>query len=316
MNEFWVCTQCHSLVKANVRRCYSCKSPRPEDAQEVDNGVDGAVVTPGIDNGLQDVAFLLSEGKRVIPTGVLASLTILAVTVNLLAMLVGIGIRAYAGVLLAKDPLALLGETGLIGLAFWTGIVSTVSFLVGLVLWLVFEGVSLYNAPLLGAGNSKHSIPGALAWWFVPILNIWIPIRIVADLHARLGSKGAEGQLMVGLWWALHVFARFFGPFLTLVLSVSAVGLVAAGAAGASVSFNPSLAGASIATTLLDVIQSGLEIVSGAAFIVVIRDLHERQAFRADWLAEGRERFEATQAAANGGGGFGPGAPEGAPAAG
>ena len=301
MAEFWVCEACKSLVRGTGAACYRCRAPRPAEARELAIGAPGAVLTPGVDAELQEVGFLLAKGHHVVSSRPLAVATILAVLGVLAVSVVGVGMTGYAGyAILAGHPRVLVSPD-LLRLADSVDLMRSALFLVGLGLWLAFEGVTIHNAPLLGAGSPATPMWAALAWWFVPILNIVVPARVVADLHARLASRGSSSQLVVGAWWAAFVTASFLVPAILIVASVSLVGFGLAGIFGGRVALEPTLAGVSVGATAISLVQQLLFMAAGVAFIKVVADLDARQRARRRWLAEGRAHFEGRVAGSNDG---------------
>jgi hypothetical protein len=291
MTGFWVCEACKSLVRDTSPACYQCRTPRPAVVRELAVGARGAVLTPGMDSELQEVAFLLSEGHRVLPVRWLARALTGLVLGNIVLTLVGAGIAVYLGyaaVAIHPRPIVSPGLVSLVS-ALDIGLIAT--FLLALLAWLAFEGMSLHNAPLLGAGTPSMPIWAALLWWFVPILNIVVPIRAVVDLHARLASKGSGGQLAVGVWWACYLVSSFLGPILIVIITVAGVGFSLASFAGVPVQMTPTASGVVTGTTGIELIGQLLRVVAGFAFIKVVTDIESRQERRIAWLAEGRARF-------------------------
>ena len=288
MTEFWVCEACKSLVRGNAPACYKCRAPRPVEARELNVGARGAQVTPGIDQGMRQVGFALAADRPPLPTRALAVLTVIGVMVVVATTIVGAGLLAYYGWALLNARTDLILDRSLAQLAGTINLVQGAAFWISLALWLIFEAFSLWNAPLLGAGSAPRSIPAALLWWFVPVLNIVIPIRVVIDLHARLASKGSSGQLVVGAWWACYVAAEFLMPVILVVTSLSAFSLSLVGGMGV-----PTVAGLTMGLVGLHLVAELLYVIAGFAFIGVVLDLDARQGARRRWLDEGREAFAA-----------------------
>jgi len=60
------------------------------------------------------------------------------------------------------------------------------------------------NVPALGGGKPSVSSAGAIGWWFVPIVNLFKPCLIVADVWRRLATRPREaGAGPVLAWWVL-----------------------------------------------------------------------------------------------------------------
>lgn len=92
-----------------------------------------------------------------------------------------------------------------------------------LVLALVVTPVALfltwfYQARMnagLSAWPQRHAPGWAIGSWFVPIIFLWFPYQIMADIwRASLPSqpqRGSSGAVLPGLWWACWLLAWFTG---------------------------------------------------------------------------------------------------------
>ena len=66
------------------------------------------------------------------------------------------------------------------------------------------------NAPAIRAGTPPRSPRGAIGWWFVPFANLLVPFQIVADLHDRLGPRGADrARPLLLAWWLLYIAGSY-----------------------------------------------------------------------------------------------------------
>lgn len=88
------------------------------------------------------------------------------------------------------------------------------------VVYLAWLSRAVENAPAIGAGIPPHGPRGAIGWWFAPFANWFVPYRIVADLHARLGTAADHGRARVVVlgWWLVYVLSGLLG-YLGLLLS-------------------------------------------------------------------------------------------------
>ena len=95
--------------------------------------------------------------------------------------------------------------------AAWLGVVvrptlagvSTFGFLVAMVMFVVWFYRARVNAE--GHGWPQRRSPGwAIAAWFVPVVNLWFPFQIMADIwRAGLpGPQRANRAILPGIWWA------------------------------------------------------------------------------------------------------------------
>jgi hypothetical protein len=106
----------------------------------------------------------------------------------------------------------------------------TCLFLGGLVLttigFLAWLSRSIENVLPLGGGRPLTSPRWAIGWWFVPLANLVMPMRVVADLHARTRPEGSQGgAALVTSWWLawvaglvaayipVNIYAGHFGSF-------------------------------------------------------------------------------------------------------
>jgi hypothetical protein len=113
------------------------------------------------------------------------------------------------------------------------------------VAFLAWLSRSVENAPPLGGGIPKDSPRASIGWWFVPIISLFKPYQIVADLYRRMVASGpaqAVSVTIIVVWWVCFIgqglIARLadLTPLTTLesirtslsILLVSAVGDLAA----------------------------------------------------------------------------------------
>jgi hypothetical protein len=83
------------------------------------------------------------------------------------------------------------------------------TFLVGAILWLVWQFRGHKNLRALGARHLRFSPGWAVGWWFVPLANYAMPFLTMQELYKASDpdagpddwSSGKTGAL-IGFWWA------------------------------------------------------------------------------------------------------------------
>jgi len=85
-------------------------------------------------------------------------------------------------------------------------------FIASTILWLVWLYKSYASLTHLGTRGTRHASPGrAVALWFVPLLNLVVPYRVVREIWLRTaGLNAAEPDLsekipLISWWWALYL---------------------------------------------------------------------------------------------------------------
>lgn len=287
MQEYWVCGACHSFNVRAARRCYSCGAPRTEEAREVGVGPHGAVATPGFDESLQPLAWALAKDRGYISVRLLVLLAGLCVMVAVVmeaandvlqTLVVADALSPWQLVDWLSGPGSSVTVDQLsIGLAVvWLG-----TYLVGGILCIAVFALSVYNAPGLGAGSPSSSVLGAVLWWFVPILNLVRPYRVVNDVFERLAVRGSTGSKIVGLWWGL-----FIASWAIRVLEGPVIGLIL-GLVSRFTGAVPTMRDLIALVVSLYTISDLFIVVSGIFLIRVLLELSLRQRIRREWIVRG-----------------------------
>ena len=123
-------------------------------------------------------------------------------TVGLIVILVAIGYlnSAEAG-------------RGADGWAFWVNVESlyVILFLpvvlVATILFIAWLARAVDNAPALGAGIPRWTPRWAVAFWFIPVINLVAPYRVVADLHRRMATPTFPRSARLPVLWWLALWA-------------------------------------------------------------------------------------------------------------
>ncbi|MEV0555961.1 DUF4328 domain-containing protein [Streptomyces sp. NPDC050597] len=66
------------------------------------------------------------------------------------------------------------------------------------------------NAGVLSGQQPRYAWPWVYAGWIVPVLNLWIPRGIVADVH-RASAPGERLPRAVNWWWGLWLAGMLSG---------------------------------------------------------------------------------------------------------
>jgi hypothetical protein len=109
---------------------------------------------------------------------------------------------------------------GFAAIAFVAVLLATV------VVFIVWMWRSAQNNELLGRIRPRYTPGWSIGGWFIPIGNLWIPVRIMHDLwqgsDPETGNnhdwRGLRRTALIGWWWGFYLVSR--------VLPFSPVGVV------------------------------------------------------------------------------------------
>jgi hypothetical protein len=119
----------------------------------------------------------------------------------------------FAGVVdTNRDPLDALSTT--FGLIYVAEIMLLLVSMVFVAMWIYRAHANLREADLDGL----HFTPGwSIGWFFVPILNLWMPFQAMRELvNASLGKAppySAPTPSTVSAWWAAWLVGNFASNF-------------------------------------------------------------------------------------------------------
>jgi Domain of unknown function (DUF4328) len=112
-------------------------------------------------------------------------------------------------------PLTLGGSL----LAGMSGLSCVVSF-------LIWEYQAYRNLPALGASELEESPGSAVGWWFVPILNLWKPLRTMVEIWKASdpdtlattpeGRKRMPFPVLPALWWTFLLLSLLIANLLAV----------------------------------------------------------------------------------------------------
>ena len=122
-----------------------------------------------------------------------------------------IEVSVAAGRFISNTQLEELREdiAGINGLVWWFYLVAAVGF-------IMWEHRVSSNLSSLGAGNQRFSTGWAVGWWFIPMMNLFRPYQILAEIWRgstttiRQSWTEAPAPWVMGAWWALMIFSTFF----------------------------------------------------------------------------------------------------------
>ena len=67
MHEFWFCSECKSMNRADSKRCYKCRAPKEQATLAVSTErQEGVVLTPGLDDEHREIAWALAKSNHYI----------------------------------------------------------------------------------------------------------------------------------------------------------------------------------------------------------------------------------------------------------
>ncbi|MEU9185107.1 DUF4328 domain-containing protein [Streptomyces sp. NPDC048484] len=86
-----------------------------------------------------------------------------------------------------------------------TGLVQTIAFSVAVILFLVWFHRARVNAEVFSPSGHRMK-RGWTCWsWFVPIVNLWFPRRVMVDVWDASSPAGRASHGLVNVWWTLWV---------------------------------------------------------------------------------------------------------------
>jgi hypothetical protein len=85
------------------------------------------------------------------------------------------------------------------------------------IVWLIWMYKSYASLTHLGTRQTRHAPGWAVFVWFVPVLNLFGPYRVVRELWQRSAvlnttePDGGEQTPLISGWWALFLFSNLAG---------------------------------------------------------------------------------------------------------
>jgi len=143
------------------------------------------------------------------PLGSRSTTAILALYVTIGACLLAVGAdarrivvaqrledgRVLVDALLVADQLVTLANR-----------LEVIAFVVAAALFLRWQVAAHRNLPVLGEPTPPAGVGAGVASWFVPVVNLVRPLRVVEDLW-RAGKRGEAAPTLLRVWWIAWVVA-------------------------------------------------------------------------------------------------------------
>ena len=104
-------------------------------------------------------------------------------------------------------------------------------FITTVIFWLLWQHRAYTNLTLVGSRDTEETPGWSVGYWFIPIINIFKPYQITAELwrkselkNARDPIGGLSGTPLVLAWWIVYVLNGLAGRlFASLVKSAKSL---------------------------------------------------------------------------------------------
>lgn len=102
------------------------------------------------------------------------------------------------------------------------GLLYLTSIIAASVVYLRWLHRAVGNLEWVGSGPPTEPLrfgPGwAVGWYFVPIMNLFRPYQVMAELYRESNPQHRSSPL-IGVWWVLWIVAVATGPVVTALVS-------------------------------------------------------------------------------------------------
>ena len=99
----------------------------------------------------------------------------------------------------------------------------TISVIALIIVFTMFIHQASSNLRHLRAEGQKFSPGWSIGWFFIPVMNLFQPVRVVSELVKASGSTDTKDPrawqngnppdgLVISSWWTLVIFSILFGP--------------------------------------------------------------------------------------------------------
>lgn len=145
--------------------------------------------------------------------------------------------------------------------------VKALAYIGSIVFFLIWLYRAYKNLEAINVRNLDASAGWAVGYWFIPILNLFKPLKVVSEVYNGSDPKIAkEGYgfsdtttpAMLGFWWACWLISNFTGRIAEMIEKAS-----------------KDVTGTSI---MVYVVSLSLGIVAGVLLIFIVKDIDRRQA--------------------------------------
>ncbi|MFD9204030.1 DUF4328 domain-containing protein, partial [Streptomyces anthocyanicus] len=93
------------------------------------------------------------------------------------------------------------------------GVVQTVAFVVAIALFLAWFQRARVNAEVFDPFGHRMKRAWTCWSWFVPVVNLWFPRRIMEDVWDASAPPGRVSHALLNGWWACWVLALLADRF-------------------------------------------------------------------------------------------------------
>lgn len=323
MQEFWFCSECKSMNRADARRCYKCRALKEQSTLATfAERNDGVVLTPGLDEEHREVAWTLMSTNRYVSAWRLGYAAAGLICLFLVLAPLFLGAVVVAFIAIVRSQAADQPNAGLAAILVVLTLATTMVLMAMVVLHSIFLGLTAMNSPALGCGTPRFGPVRSGLWWIESylwsawgLLTLWVwpyliarglgvlcgpiaaigkPRRMLQDLMDRSGVPGSSGSRPVGVWsiaWGAARGINYATYLLPLLLIVSAFFLYFfTGLFGIHLSPAPEGQILFFSLVLLAVILGGELLAEGAALFSLSRitiELSHRQRAREAWVRQG-----------------------------
>ena len=208
MAETWVCGDCRSFNNAKSARCYRCHVPRKTSEMTAENAATTTVQ--------QEERTLASQieriGARYVATWPLAILLIPIIAVATVTSV--LQVEALSAMFTSDG--VFIENPVLLEASLRMTIVSSGSFLLGVIVWSVWIARVTANVPALVMRWPRYGWLAALIGAWVPIVCIKRPFAVVREVCSQLVDRPNGALLMAAAWW-LCILLWYFGSNLVTI---------------------------------------------------------------------------------------------------
>ena len=149
---------------------------------------------------------------------------------------------------------------------FWTSVFCAILF-------LMWKHRASKNLAPLGVSNQRFSPRWAVAYYFIPILNLFRPYQLMKEIYLHSGGGGAStpSESILAAWWGMFLISGYFNKGIARQI------------------FKENDIDALIELSYANIVGDFLIIVEGILVFVVVRRITENQETKWIKIAETKE---------------------------
>ena len=105
------------------------------------------------------------------------------------------------------------------------GWLYSIPHLAVVVAFLMWISRASKNLSALGASNQKFS-PGSAVWsWFIPIVSLWVPYIVTAEIWVESHPERLRPPAWFTVWWATWIVSNVLGyfPFIASAINLNEI---------------------------------------------------------------------------------------------